>query len=74
MSKAENQEGLSPEKYVSRKSKTEYIQDLNMRLIYEIIRQNRIPAASTFVDLVSNYDIVVHSTASLSLQIVTLPK
>eukprot|EP00957_Ditylum_brightwellii_P006660 506259-Ditylum_brightwellii.AAC.1 len=34
----------------------------------------RKPATSTFIDLVSNYDLVVHSIAVLGLQRVGMPK
>eukprot|EP00957_Ditylum_brightwellii_P053688 4067946-Ditylum_brightwellii.AAC.1 len=35
---------------------------------------DRTPATSTFTDLVSNYDLVVHSIASLAYQWVRIPK
>ena len=58
---AENIDGLAPKKYRSQKSKAADIQALNTRLFYDLIRKNRIPATSIFADLVSNYDLVVHS-------------
>ena len=46
----------------------------NTRLFYELIRQNKFPETSIFADLVSNYDLVVHSIAYLSLQRVDVSK
>ena len=69
MRKAENLEGLSPKQYGSQKSKASDIQALNTRLFYDLFRQKRTSVTSTFVDLVSNYDLVFHSIAYISLQI-----
>ena len=74
MSQAEILDELTPEQYGRRKEKAAYIQALNTRLFYDLIRQKRIPFTSTFVDIVSNYDLVVHSIASLSLQKVDVSK
>ena len=74
MSKAENLDGLAPEQYGICKSKAEYIQALNIRLFYYLIRPNITPATRIFVDLVSNCDMVVHSIASMPLQRVYVPK
>ena len=64
----------APRQYDSRKSNTKDTQDLNTRLFYDIIRQNRISETSIFVELVSKYDLVVHSISSLSLQGVDVTK
>ena len=72
--KSKNLDGLSPEQYDSRKSNTKDIKNLNTRLFYDIIRQNRISETSIFVELVSKYDPVVHSISSLSLQGVDVTK
>ena len=68
MRKSENIDGLAPEQYGIWKSKAAEIQALNTRLFYDLIRQNIIPDTSIFADLVSNYDLVVRSNASLSLK------
>ena len=72
--KAENLEVIAHKKYGNRKSKTADIQALNTRIYYDIIRQDRTPAPIIFVDLVSNYDLLVHIIASLYLQRVNAPK
>ena len=74
MIKTEYLELLSTKQYGSRKSKEAEIQALNTRLFYNLIRQGKTPETSIFTDLVSNYDLVVHSIASLSLQRVDAPK
>eukprot|EP00957_Ditylum_brightwellii_P131230 10008906-Ditylum_brightwellii.AAC.1 len=61
--KAEKSGGIAPEQYGSRK-----------RLFYSYILLERTPTASTFIDLVSNYELAVHSIASLVLQRVGMPK
>ena len=63
MRKAENLEGIAPEQYGSRKSKAAHIQALNIRIFYDIIRKNIIPATSIFEDIWSKYDLVVHIIA-----------
>eukprot|EP00957_Ditylum_brightwellii_P172332 13119594-Ditylum_brightwellii.AAC.1 len=50
------------------------LQALNTRLFYNYVLLERVPATSIFIDLVSNYDLVVHSIASLALQQVGIPK
>ena len=70
----ETLDGISPEQYGSRKAKDANTQALNTRLFYDLIRQKRIPATSISADLVSKYDLVVHSIASLSPQRVDTPK
>ena len=50
------------------------VQALNTKLYYDLIRMERTPATSTFIDLVSNYDLMFHSIAYLSLQRVGVPK
>ena len=69
-----NINGLAPEQYGSRKAKAEDIQALITRLFYDLIRKQRIPDTSIFADLLSNYDLGVHSINSLSLQIFWVPK
>ena len=63
--KAENLEVLSHKKYGIRKAKIADIQARNTRIFYDIIRQDITPSPSIFVDLVSNYDLLVHIIASL---------
>ena len=59
---------LALEQYGSRKAKAADIQALNIRLLYDLTRLERIPSTSTFTDIVSNYDIVVHIISYLKLQ------
>lgn len=47
---------------------------MNTRLALDLIRLNRLPAVVKFADLVSNYDLVAHSIASLALQRADMPK
>ena len=70
----ETLELIAPEQYVIQKPNSVDIQSLNTHLVYDPIRKNRIYAMSTFADLVSSYDLVVQSIASLSLQRFYLPK
>eukprot|EP00957_Ditylum_brightwellii_P105962 8082922-Ditylum_brightwellii.AAC.1 len=74
MNKAEECNGIAPEQYGSRRRKAADIQALNTRLFYDLVLLERKLATSTFIDLVSNYDLVVHSIASLALQQVGTPK
>ena len=68
MRKEEDMGRLSPKQYGSRASKTADIQALNTRLFYYIVLLKRSTATSAFADLVSNYDLVLHSIADLELQ------
>ena len=68
MRKAEKFNTLSPEQYGSIKAKAEDIQALNTRHLYDIIRLKRLTATRTLSYLISNYDLVVHSIASPSIQ------
>ena len=74
MRQAESLYGLAPEQYGIRKEKATGIQALNIILFYDLIRQKIIPATSIFSYLISNYDMVVHRIASISLQRVDVPK
>ena len=74
MRKSEELRALYPKQYTIRKRKASDINALNTQLFYNIIRLKRVPATSTFADLVSNYGIVVHRIASLSLQRDNTPK
>eukprot|EP00957_Ditylum_brightwellii_P008938 676527-Ditylum_brightwellii.AAC.1 len=74
MDSAERLQGVADEQYGSRKQKAADIQALNTRLYYDYALLERTPATSTFIDLVSNYDLVAHSIASLALQRVNTPK
>eukprot|EP00957_Ditylum_brightwellii_P054264 4110314-Ditylum_brightwellii.AAC.1 len=74
MEKAEENGGIAPEQYNNRKRLSAYLQALNTRLFYNYILLEITPATSTFIDLVLNYDLVVHIIASLALQRVGMPK
>ena len=73
-SRAETLDVIAPEQYGICKAKASEIQYLNTRLLYDFIRQNRIPETCIFAYLVSNYDLVIHRIASLSFQRVDVPK
>eukprot|EP00957_Ditylum_brightwellii_P189877 14455162-Ditylum_brightwellii.AAC.1 len=73
MSNAKYLQGIADEQYGSRKNKSADIQARNIRLYYDYILLERTPATSAFIDLVSNYDLVVHSIASLALQRANTP-
>ena len=74
MIKAEKLEGLPPKQYGRRKSKSSYIQSLNNCLLYDLIRLKMIYSMRKFMDIISNYDLLVHSITSLSLQRVNVTK
>ena len=65
MCKAKNLDGLDPEQYGTRKSKEEDIQSPNTRKFYDLTRQKRTPATRILTEIVSNYDLLAHSIASL---------
>ena len=50
------------------------MQALNTRLFFDFTRLRRCHAIAEFIDLKSNYDLVVHSIASLCMQRVGAPK
>eukprot|EP00957_Ditylum_brightwellii_P117234 8941121-Ditylum_brightwellii.AAC.1 len=74
MERAEKLNTIAPEQFGSRKKLSADLQALNTRLFYDYIFLERVPATSTFIDLVSNYNLVIHSIASLALQRVGMPK
>ena len=61
MKTAKDLDVLAPEQYGSRKAKAIDIQALNTRLFYDITSLKKIPATSSFADLVSKYNCIVHS-------------
>ena len=74
MNQAEDLEEIAHKHYGSQKSKSTDVQALNTRLLYNLVRQKRFTSTSVFTDLISNYDLVVHSINSLALHIVNDPK
>ena len=74
MKQAEELEGISPEHYGRRKPKAADVQDLNTRPFYELVRQKIVTTTSIFAELISNYDLVLHSIASLDFHRVNTPK
>eukprot|EP00957_Ditylum_brightwellii_P070968 5393097-Ditylum_brightwellii.AAC.1 len=74
MAKKEANGSIAPEQFGGRVFHSAAIQALNVRMFYDQVKLTKIPATSTFIDLVSNYDLVVHSIASLALQWVGVPK
>ena len=71
---AEELYDLSLELYRTRKEMAAYIQAINTSLFYELKRLKRVPAISNFVDLVSNYNLVLHIISPLSLQQANIQK
>ena len=74
MNQAEYLEVISPEHYGSQKAKSADAQDLNTHLFYDLVRQNTVTSTSVFADLISKYDLVVHSIDYIALQRVNVPK
>eukprot|EP00957_Ditylum_brightwellii_P083131 6320712-Ditylum_brightwellii.AAC.1 len=68
MKKAEAQKGIAREQFGGRVGHSPDLQSLNIRIFYDQIILQQKPASSTFIDLVSNYDLVTHSIGSLALQ------
>ena len=62
------------EQYRIIKEKATDIHALNIRLFYDLTRLKRVPATITFTDIVSKYNLLVHSITSLSLQRSNIPK
>lgn len=71
---AEAQGGIAREQYGSRKGHMPAEQSLNKRLTFDLLRCERRSAVDSAVDLRSNYDLVAHATASISLQRQGLPE
>ena len=74
MRQSEELEGLTPEQYGNRASKSADIQALNTRIFYEFVRLKRISDTNIFTDLISNYNLVLQIISYLELQIVSVPK
>eukprot|EP00957_Ditylum_brightwellii_P027704 2094025-Ditylum_brightwellii.AAC.1 len=74
MERAKKIGDITIEQYRSRKWLSTDVQVLNTRLFYDYILLKRTPAISTFIDLVSNYNFVIHSIASMALQRMSMPK
>ena len=68
MSHAESHKCLAPEQYGSRKRFTAIEHALNKRLTFDILRQQRLPAAWCANDAKSCYDRIVHSVASICMR------
>ena len=71
---AERNNLIAKEQYGSRKQKCAIDHAVHKALTYDIIRQNRIPAALCSNDAKSCYDRIVHSIASLAYQRLGIPK
>eukprot|EP00957_Ditylum_brightwellii_P012451 941024-Ditylum_brightwellii.AAC.1 len=65
---AERNGGIVQEQFGRRVRHSAEVQGFNVCLFYDQVKLNKVPATSTFVDRVSNYNIVVHSIGSLALQ------
>ena len=68
MNHAEQHSCLAPEQYGSRKTLTAIEHALNKRLTFDLLRQQRLPAAWCANDAKSCYDRIVHSVASLCMR------
>ena len=60
LNKTEELEGISPEQYGKRKSKSDDVQDLNTCLFYNLVRQKKVTPTSAFAYLISNYELMLH--------------
>ena len=67
MVKSEELQVLTPEQHGNKAAKVSDTRALNTSLFYDLIRLKRVPETSIFEDLISNYDLVVHSIASIYL-------
>eukprot|EP00957_Ditylum_brightwellii_P154326 11744250-Ditylum_brightwellii.AAC.1 len=74
MHRAEIIGGIAMEQYGSRKNQAADLQALNTCLFFDCVKLEHKSATSTFIDLVSNYSLVVHSIAVLALQCIGVPK
>eukprot|EP00957_Ditylum_brightwellii_P188310 14336370-Ditylum_brightwellii.AAC.1 len=65
---AERNGGITQEKFGGRVRHSAEVQTLNVCLFSDQVKLDKVPATSTFVDLVSNYDLVdmVHSVKTAS--------
>eukprot|EP00957_Ditylum_brightwellii_P118350 9026264-Ditylum_brightwellii.AAC.2 len=57
---------VADEQYGSCKNEATGIQALNTRLYNNFVLLERAPTMSTFIDLVSNYDLIVYSIALIA--------
>eukprot|EP00957_Ditylum_brightwellii_P158200 12041707-Ditylum_brightwellii.AAC.1 len=58
---AERNGGIAQEPFGGRVRHSAEVQALNICLFYDQVKLNKVPVTSTFMDLVSNYDLMVHS-------------
>jgi hypothetical protein len=68
MQHAEKYQWIAPEQYGSRKALSAIDHCLNKLLSFDIIRQNKRPAAICINDMKGCYDRIVHSVASICMQ------
>ena len=69
MGVAERMVGVATEQYGSRKYHSVYIQALITGLLYDLVRWDSTPATIKFIDLVTNYDLIVRRISSMYLQL-----
>ena len=74
MRRAEELGDLAPEQCSSIKCKESDNHALNTQLFYDLVRLSRVLATSTFPDLFSNYNLVVHIIVPLLIQRDNTPK
>eukprot|EP00957_Ditylum_brightwellii_P125082 9534376-Ditylum_brightwellii.AAC.1 len=73
MRQAEIIHGVAPVQFRSRRKKSEDLQVLSTRLFYDYTLLQKHPGTSLFIDLVSEYDLIVHSIATLAMRRVGMP-
>jgi hypothetical protein len=73
MHHAESMKWMAPEQYGSRKQLSAIDHCVNKRLSFDIIRQNKFPAAMCVNDMKGCYDRIVHSVASICFQRLGMP-
>eukprot|EP00957_Ditylum_brightwellii_P178897 13626967-Ditylum_brightwellii.AAC.1 len=70
---AEISNGVTPEQFGSRRRKSADLQALSTRLFYGYTLLKKHPSTNLFIDLVSNYNLVVHSIATMAMRQVGMP-
>eukprot|EP00978_Attheya_sp_CCMP212_P020992 scaffold60805_cov32-Attheya_sp.AAC.1 len=74
MKMAEAHGGLAKEQYGSHKHHAANEQALNKRLTFDLICLLKCPSVNSAMDLRSNYDLVLHAAASISMQRQGMPE
>ena len=67
MKNEEYKYGIPPKQYGSLKTKSEDSQDISTRLLYDLIRKQKVSNTCTLSDLISNYNLQFHIMDYISL-------